>query len=101
MTDSLDFDALRARLRDGIKRNGLSMRAVSLSSGNGAGYVHSIVSEGKVPTVTNLAKICDAANLSLLYVMYGLDVSPETEAIIRRIEANPEKRDGILSLLKD
>ena len=94
-----DFDAMRERLRLGLEAKGLSMRSVSLKSGNGAGYVQSIIKNGKEPTVTNLASICDAAGLSLTYVLYGVNITPETEALIARLEDNPDKRDMIIALL--
>lgn len=99
MTREFDIDAMRMRLEAALKAKGLSKRAVSLSSGHAAGYVHSILSEGKEPTVGSLAAVCDAAGLSLSFVMYGIDVTPETEALLLRIQANPEKRDSILDLL--
>lgn len=95
----LDLDLVRQRLSDAITQKGISKRSVSLASGNGPGYVHSILSEGKEPTVTNLAAVCDVVGVSLYYILYGVEVSPETEAIIKKLEENPNARDGILALL--
>ena len=100
MDTAFDFNAMRDRLRAGLEAKGLSMRSVSLKSGNAAGYVQGIIKDGKEPTITNLAAVCDAAGLSLTYVLYGLTVSPETEDLMRKLEDNPEKRDSIIALLR-
>lgn len=95
MSSSFDIEAMRDRLKASLTENGFSMRSISLKAELGPGYVHAVLSGEKVPSVTNLAKICEAANLSLSYVLYGFDLSPETERLISLIEAHPEKRDGI------
>ncbi|MEX5600728.1 helix-turn-helix domain-containing protein [Pseudophaeobacter sp. C1-32P7] len=101
MTGNFDIDAMRTRLGSALKEKGLSRRSVSLQAGLNPGFVHSILKEGKEPTVTSLAKVCDAAGLSLGYVLYGIELSQETEALVSLIEMNPEKRDSILALLRD
>lgn len=100
MTNGFDIDAMRQRLLKSLKDKGLSQREVSLKSGNGPGYIHSITAEGKVPKVTNLAEVCDAAGLSLTYVMFGHEMSPELEELMSRVEAKPEKLASLLDLLK-
>jgi transcriptional regulator with XRE-family HTH domain len=100
MDTDFDIEALRSRLRKTLATKGLSKREVSLSAGFGAGYVHSILNEGKEPTVSKLASVCAAANISLGYIIYGVELSPETERLISLIETNPEKRDMILALLR-
>lgn len=97
---NIDMEAIRTRLLEAQERSGLSFRQVSLQSGNGHGYFHSIVKDGKEPSVGNLAEICKVLNVSMSYILYGFDISPETEKIIQALEANPSKRDGILALLK-
>lgn len=99
MNDRFDIEAMRARLASAIEATGKSKRRVSLDSGNGAGYVHSILGEGKIPTVEKLAEVCAAVPVSLSWVMYGVSMSPETERLIRLLEENPEKRDSVLALL--
>lgn len=99
--DKFDLDALRERLELAVKASGRSMRDVSLDSGSGPGYLHSILKAGKVPKTTNLAAVCDTLGVSLLYIIYGIEASPETEQIIRRLEANKSRRDGILALLSE
>lgn len=89
----------KARLDAGIKAKGKSKRGVSLAAGMAPGYVHSILNEGKDPTIDNLLKVCEAADLSLYYVLYGVQVDRETEEIIQLLK-DPSKRQGLLQLLK-
>jgi transcriptional regulator with XRE-family HTH domain len=100
MKETFDIAAMRARLRSALEEKGLSMRQVSIKAECGPGYVHSVLEEGKEPTVTKLAQICNAADLSMSFILYGVKLSPETERLISLFEENPEKRDGILALLQ-
>lgn len=94
-------DAWKKRLIDGIEAKGKSQREVSLAAGKGPGYVNSFLKEGKDPTIENLIKVCEAAGLSLYYVLYGVEMSPETEEIIRLLEASESKRKALLQILRD
>lgn len=89
----------RDRLEKGIKDSGKSLREVSLAAGKGPGYVHSILKEGKDPTIDNLIKVCEAAGLSVYSVLYGVQVDRETEEIIQLLK-DPDQRKGLLQVLK-
>lgn len=93
-------DAWRKRLADALAEKKMSKRAASLAAGQGPGYVHSILSEGKEPSVPNLEAVCKAAGVTLQYVLYGYNISPETERLLRLMEENPDSRDGILRILE-
>lgn len=77
------------------------MRAISIAAGNGHGYVHSIIKDGKDPTIDNMLKICSVLNVSLTEILFGVEMSAETEEIIRLIEGNAQRRAGLLQILKD
>lgn len=96
---SMDTITWRVRLEAALKERGLSKRAVSLDSGNGPGYVHSILSEGKEPTIEKLSSVCRAAGVSMSYILYGYNISPEDEAVIEALHESPEKRSAVLTLL--
>ena len=100
MEDTFDIADVRKRLKVALKSKGLSMRRVSEDAKLNPGYVHSILSSDREPTIGNLAKICKVADLSLSYVMYGFEMSPETERLISLLEKNPEKRASMLALLE-
>lgn len=72
---------------------------MSLAAGLGPGYMHSILTEGKEPTLTRLASICEQLEVSMMYILYGIELSKETEEILSLLEANPDRRDGILKIL--
>jgi ribonucleoside-diphosphate reductase alpha chain len=90
----------RERLEQAIEISGRSNREISLAAGRGPGYLHSLLSEGKDPTIDNLIAICQALNVSLTKILYGVEMSAETEEILALIEGNPEARDGILQILR-
>lgn len=92
----------KARLAAGIKASGKSQREVSLAAGMGPGYVHSLLKENKDPTVDHLLRVCDAAGISLYYVLSGVQIGRDTEEIIQILEASSEAtRGGLLQVLRD
>ncbi|CAI9399087.1 hypothetical protein ANOBCDAF_00198 [Pleomorphomonas sp. T1.2MG-36] len=91
----------RDRLAQVIKDKDRTKRDVSLKAGNGPGYVHSILSEGRDPTIDNLIGICQELGVSVSYILYGFDISAEQEEILKLLEnASPEARAGMISLLR-
>ena len=91
----------KSRLIEGIEAQGKSQREVSLAAGRGPGYVNSLLKEGKDPTVENLITVCRAANISLAWVLFGFEMSRETEEIVRLLETgSPKRRDSLLQLLQ-
>jgi transcriptional regulator with XRE-family HTH domain len=90
----------RARLERAIKDSGRSNREISLAARKSHGYIHSILKEGKDPTVDNLIAICRVLNVSLTKILCGFEMSAETEKILSLIEGNPKARDGILQILR-
>ncbi len=100
MIKDIKNDDWRCRLAEAIKKSGKSERAVSLAAGKGPGYVHSILKEGKDPTLDNLIAICGIVGVSLPYIVYGYNISSEAEEILSLIEKSPQARDGILKILK-
>lgn len=91
----------RERFEREVDNSTLSMRAISLAAGLGPGYVHSVIKEGKDPTIENLIKVCDVLNVSTAYVLHGLEFTPNEAQILELIRKNPARRDAILSLFLD
>lgn len=78
--------AWRQRLGAALDEKRISMRQASLDAGFAAGYVQSILGpDQKDPGISSLFAICDAAGISPLHVLYGFDVTPEDERIVRVI----------------
>jgi len=90
---------MRQRLEEKLVEAGVTMRLASSNAGLGKGYVHSVIKAGTEPTVKKLAKICEANGISLAYVLFGIDMSPETQKLVELMESDPDRRDSILSLL--
>jgi len=94
-------DAWRDRLAKAVKDSGKSPRAVSLEAGRAHGYVFSLLNEGKDPTVQNLSAVCRVIGVSLPYVLYGQDITPEGEEILGLVsEADPRVVQGVLDILR-
>lgn len=94
-------DDWKGRLAAAIEASGKSKRAVSLGAGMAAGYVHSILAEGKDPTVTNLLKVCDEIGASMSYILYGIEITADVEEIVKLLQdASPTAREGLLHLLR-
>lgn len=94
-------DGWRDRLTKALEEAGLSKRRASLAAGLGPGYLHSILSEGKDPTLENLLKVCAVVKASSSWVIFGYDLaSPEVEELVQLWQAaNAETRDGIRRIL--
>lgn len=91
----------KARLAAAIEASGKSQREISLAAGKGPGYVNSLLHEGKDPTVGNLMRICQAANVSVYQVLGGFPMSPEHEELLRRLlETEEDVQRSILLLLE-
>lgn len=72
----------RARLEAAIDASGRSRRAISLEAGMGPGYVHSVLKEGKEPTISSLIAICREAGASVSQVLLGFDISKQDEEFL-------------------
>lgn len=94
-------DAWRQRLATAVDGSGKSMRAISLAAGMGPGYLHSVIKEGKEPTISSLIAICREIGASLGYILLGQDVSSLDEEFLTLITnaSEPQKR-AILEILR-
>lgn len=99
-TIAMSDETWRTRLAAAMKEKSLSLRKVSLAADKGPGYLHSILVEGKDPSVDNLTEVCRIVGVTLPYVLYGYDLTPETERLLRLLEEKPEMREGVLKILE-
>ncbi|WP_333696820.1 hypothetical protein [Phaeobacter italicus] len=101
MQMTYDTEAMKDRLRTALEKADVSWRAASIKGGTTPGYLHSVLKEdGAEPTVQKLARICAGNNLSLVYILFGFEISPEAEKLLSLMEAEPKSRDAILALLE-
>ncbi|WP_455465871.1 XRE family transcriptional regulator [Bartonella sp. B39] len=97
----MNIDGWRQRLSAALKKTGRSKRSISLAAGKGAGYLHSILIEGKEPTIESLSRICHEINISMNYILYGEGASLEDKEFIDLVsKLSSEERQAILTLLR-
>lgn len=67
------IDVTECAWREGLAAivagSGMSMRAISTAAGLGAGYLHSIINDGKEPTISNLASVCAVLGVGIERVL--------------------------------
>lgn len=91
--------AWRSRLQAAVDGDGRSMREISLAAGLSHGYLHGVLKDGKEPTLDRFARICQEMHLSVAYILLGLDISEETEALISYAVKNPSRLTALVALL--
>lgn len=97
----MEQDGWKRRLAEGLEAKGKSKREVSLASGNGPGYVHSLLVEGKDPTIAKLIAVCEAADLSVIHVLFGVEMDRQTQEIVEALQgADDLRRASLLNLLR-
>lgn len=79
------------RLRDAVKADGRSLRDVSLSAGLGPNYLSELLGKDKEPGINKLERLCRELNVSLAYVLTGLQVTPEDEEKLALLAELPEE----------
>lgn len=100
MEQDFDIDGMRVRIEEQLDKAGITARAACLNANMSPGYLHSILKENRAPTVPKLAELCAKNGLSLPYILFGFEISPETQELVSLIEQDPGLRDNVLSLLK-
>lgn len=101
MTQMYDPIAMRTRLSQAIKDKRMSMRQVGLDAGLSVSAVHGIIKLNRDPGAENLVKICDVIGVTVSWVMYGYNITPEAEEVLHLLQENPAKRGAILQLLRE
>ncbi len=71
-----------------------------MTAGKGPGYIHSILKEGKDPTVDSLVAVCSTLGVSVSSILLGVNMSRETEEILQALEQAPDRRSAVLTLLE-
>lgn len=83
-----------------MKRDGRSLRQVSMKAGLSSSYLHSVLENGKEPGLDNLLSIAGELNISLSWLVYGYEISPESERLLAAWANLPtEKREAVKALL--
>jgi len=90
----------RDRLLAEIEKRETSQRSISIAARLSPGAVNSWLRDGKDPSVDHLIAVCGALGVSLSYLIYGLKIDPQTEALLGRLESDPSAREHIFGLLE-
>jgi len=91
----------KQRLEAAVEASGKSRRAISLAAGMGPGYVHSLLKEGKEPTIGSLIAICREIGVSAAHILLGFDISAQDEEALTLLAQVPEdKRPMVLAILR-
>lgn len=72
----------RERLSEAIDESGRSPRSISLGAGLSDSYIAQIFNKGVEPTVAKLEAICNELDISLTWVMTGVEITPEVERLM-------------------
>lgn len=87
----------KTRLDEALKNSGRSARDVSMSIGRAPGYIHSLSLNDRQPSVKNIVAICGELNVSVLWILYGIDMDDDTQELLKIFSQLPE--EGRKSLL--
>lgn len=89
----------RDRLAQAIERSGRSLRSISKAVGKADGYLYGVLHEGKEPGINTMARLADELNVSLAYLVYGVEMSGNSEKLLRLFaELNDEQQADFLRL---
>jgi transcriptional regulator with XRE-family HTH domain len=86
----------RKRLQEAVDKSGKSMRAISLTAGCSASYLHGILKEDKEPTLPRLVRICSEIGVSVTYIILGIEMSPTHEALLLLMSDLPDVQQQLL-----
>lgn len=89
-------DEWRKRLSDAIEKSGQTPRAVSLTAGCSAGYLHGILKEGKEPGLERLRRIADVLHVSLAYIILGIELTLTQERLLLLLSGLPDDQKELL-----
>lgn len=71
-----------ARLEAAIAASGKTLRQISLEAGLSHGYMHSLVSGRRAPSVPHLIKICRVLGIAVSEIVDGHPLAPETAELL-------------------
>lgn len=95
-----DTTGWRERLLHAVDQSGGSRQDISISAGLGRAYLYGIESEGKVPPVENLTKLCAEIGVSPVYVMFGIRMTPKVQELLDLAMRDQGQLDALLQLLR-
>jgi len=89
-------DAWLSRLKAAVDKDGRTPRAISLAAGLNPNYVGELFHLGKAPTVDKLLKICETLDVSVAWVLTGLNASRQEEEMLALVSGLPEAQQEMI-----
>lgn len=89
------------RIGGAIERDGRSKRAISKAAGLGVNFVTELLKGEKTPGIDSIARLCAELNVSLPWVLTGVDMTPdavEMLSILSRLSS--DQQSAILELAR-
>lgn len=84
-----------------IRASGRSLRDISLAAEARPGYLHDVLKKRQDPGVTRFLAICDAADISPIAILTGVESNKKTEKIEKLFSALPDtEQDAFLDLFE-
>lgn len=97
----MDSFEWRHRLLKAIEDDRRSDRKLSIDAGLGPNYVQQMKNDAKNTGAVAVIKLCSALNVSTAYIFAGIELTPETEEVLKlfsRLDA--DLKDRILGILR-
>jgi len=89
-------ESWRLRLQEAVEKSGKSLRSISLAAGCSPGYLHGILSSKKEPTIARLVKLCAVLDVSVTYVVLGVEWSPTQEQFLLLLSGLSDEQKTLL-----
>lgn len=99
-TPSFDPEAMRQRIKDELARQRRTQADVVRRAGLGHGFLTNVLSRGQMPSVDKLHALCKELNVSVAWVMYGVEVPADFDHVFDLMNRDPKKFYALLSLLE-
>jgi len=100
MTTKYDSQKMRDRILSVMEERGLSMRKVSLESGNSESYLSGVLTRGRDPQLAKLINVCEHLDISVTWALYGFEVPDGADEIFQLLAERPDLAGSVASLLR-
>lgn len=90
----------RDRLSAAIEESDMSKAQITERAGLGRAFFHGIYKEGKEPSLANLLRVCNAMSADPAWVIFGYEITPQTQELLKLLSEKPDQLDAVLTILR-
>lgn len=91
----------QTRLQEAVVKDGRKPRKIALDAGLGPNYVEQVLKPDKDPRLAQLVKLCAELRVSPIWVLFGINLTPESEEVVQLLAGLPEEaRQSFLNLVR-